>query len=238
MHLKGPPIGLGGERFPARRLFGILMGFSWENCPQNRPLHRCLCFRSAVLRVRECVRYNPVWRNLKYTSNFCFDVSLRTLEVEHFFFSPQNILPLLLHNKKHRNGYIYYVKFLRLNFMTVINKKTYWLKWGVISTWGIMEQLVWALREVTMMPITTGFHHQSCIVLSHSMAEAETSHLFRRYESDRPNGFYRWQSSLKSLLFSFNPFCILYLYLTLSLAFSHSTISSAPVWVSEVSAEF
>ncbi len=69
-------------------LFGILMGFSWENCPQNRPLHRCLCFRSAVLRVREGVRYNPVWRNLKYTSNFCFDVSLRTLEVERFFFSP------------------------------------------------------------------------------------------------------------------------------------------------------
>ncbi len=67
-------------------LFGILMGFSWENCPQNRPLHRCLCFRSAVLRVREGVRYNPVWRNLKYTSNFCFDVSLRTLEVERFFF--------------------------------------------------------------------------------------------------------------------------------------------------------
>ncbi len=157
LHLKGPPIGLGGERFPARRLFGILMGFSWENCPQNRPLHRCLCFRSAVLRVRECVRYNPVWRNHKYTSNFCFDVSLRTLEVEHFFFSPQNILPLLLHNKKHRNGYIYYVKFLSLNFMTVINKKTYWLKWGVISTWGLGNSSFELWERVTMMPITTGF---------------------------------------------------------------------------------
>lgn len=56
LHLKGPPIGLGGERFPARRLSGILMGFSWENCPQNGPLHRCLCFRSAVLRVPEGVR--------------------------------------------------------------------------------------------------------------------------------------------------------------------------------------
>lgn len=30
------------------------------------------------------LRYNPVWTNLKYTSNLCFDVSLRTLEVEAF----------------------------------------------------------------------------------------------------------------------------------------------------------
>ncbi len=58
-------------------------------------------------------------------------------------------------------------------------------------------------------------HWFSSPELHSAMAEAETSHLFGRYESDRPNDFYRRQSSLKSLLFSFNPFCILYLYLTL-----------------------
>ncbi len=133
-------------------LFGILMGFSWENCPQNRPLHRCLCFRSAVLRVREGVRYNPVWRNLKYTSNFCFDVSLRTLEVERFFFFPPHRVLLLLHNKKHRNGCIYYVKFLRLNFITVINKKTL-----TEMSWPLAREglgLVWAWKEVTLVFIT------------------------------------------------------------------------------------
>lgn len=31
------------------------------------------------------LRDNPVWTNLKYTSNLCFDVSLRTLEVDVFF---------------------------------------------------------------------------------------------------------------------------------------------------------
>ncbi|KAL1263842.1 hypothetical protein QQF64_004197 [Cirrhinus molitorella] len=90
-----------------------------------------------------------------------------------------------------------------------------------------------------MMPITTGFHHRSRVALSHSMAEAETSHLFRRYESDHPNGFYRWQSSLKSLLLFFNPFHILYLYLTpchLLSVIPPFPLSS--VWVSEVSGEF
>lgn len=46
---------------------------------------------------------------------------------------------------------------------------------GAISTFRIREQLVGALREVTMMAITAGFHHRSCIVLSHSMAESAES---------------------------------------------------------------
>lgn len=91
-------------------------------------------------------------------------------------------------------------------------------------------------QEVTMMAITTGFHHWSCIVHSQSTAESaarETSHLFQRYESDHPNGFCRRRARWSHCSFPSIPltfFICIWLSVTCFQSFHHFLCPSLGLW--------